>query len=425
MTKTKSQLLLIFMVFALSCSFFLSPRPVKALTIPTYVRDSVIEIPSSQLWYMDIDSQGRLYVCDVDADIVAIYSRTGTLLGNITADFNFPTGVAVYGDKVYVVDNTNDNLSIFQNSVLINSTTVAAPYDVAVDSHGTLYVTSNTNSRVEIYSPSLTLTNKLEGIDTPQGIDVGPDGRIFVNSVGDSNVTVFSPDYSVLGYIGEYGTGPGQFNRPYGVDVNIDGYVFVADFDLDRVQVFSPSLQLVSVINGVDGALGVKTDGTGRLYAGAWYDHNVTIFQTDDLGDKSAPDISEVVINPANPIAGQPVNISAEITDYSGVGLVTLTYSFAGGNATTVPMTANGDNYLVTLAGFPSNGTVEFYITAKDQSLDQHTSTSSTYTFNVISQSQAQAESLFGVDPSLIATAGLAVAAIAVVFALFSLKRKP
>ncbi len=423
------------LLFLVGIVFFVFSSPstvqVEGTIYPTYILTQTIGAQGPETGNFSdasticLDAQGNLYVADDDvAGTIEIFNRAGVFIGNISG-FNDPWGVAAYGNRLYVSDRGVNNLSVFVNNVLTNSTSFTNPQGIAVDEHGNVYVADFDDDSVYILSPSFVLLDTLVGLEGAFGVDVGPDGRIFVAATNDANITVFSPDHSLLGYLGQSGTDPGEFQLTYEVEVNVDGYIFVSDLALDRVQVFSPSFQLVGIINGIDGAMGVETDGMGRLYISSFYDDNVTVWQTDDLGDHTGPTIANVVINPLNPYSNQNVMVSAEITDVSGIHNATLTYTYPGANASTVVLNSVGNQYSATLPGFPTNTTVSFYIWTQDNSLNHYTTNSNVFRFNVNYPSVpiTPYTPLFNIDPNLISLGAIGMGIIALIMVFVTGKK--
>jgi hypothetical protein len=361
-----------------------------------------------------MDSQGQLYVPDYNNDRVWVFNHAGVNTHNLTG-FYSPFSVATYGNRVYVTDVNTDNVSVLVNGVFTNSTDFTNIRGVATDADGNVYIADINDDSLTKLSPSFTIQGVATGIDGAFHVAVGPTGRIFVSAYLDDNVTILAPDLTVLGYLGQSGSGPGEFNLVRDVEVEVDGYIYVADGNNNNVQVFNPDLQLVGIIEGIIGARGVATDGVGRVYVSAQGDENVTVLTTNDLGDHQGPDITDVQVAPFNPATGQPVNISATLIDLTGVNNATLTYSYPGANDTTILMTLTGDRYQTTITGLPGNTTVSFQIWAEDTSLNHHTTTSPTYQFNVLDPEQPPIPPLLGIDPTLLGLAGVGLAGVAIV----------
>jgi tripartite motif-containing protein 71 len=75
----------------------------------------------------------------------------------------------------------------------------------------------------------------------PSDVAVAPDGTLYVCDTYNNRVVRLSAEDTLLGTIGLYGTGRGQFNNPRSVAVGVDGALYVADVAENgyRIQKFS------------------------------------------------------------------------------------------------------------------------------------------------------------------------------------------
>ena len=89
-------------------------------------------------------------------------------------------------------------------------------------------------------------------------------------------------------------------------------------------------------------------------------------FQTGGELDTSPPAISDAT--DADGTTGDPVTISATITDYVGVASAAIHYTPIGAGETTVPMTKGGNNVWSAVVPVASDktGAITYYITAED-----------------------------------------------------------
>ncbi|MDZ7289125.1 MAG: hypothetical protein ONB44_05550 [candidate division KSB1 bacterium] len=115
-----------------------------------------------------------------------------------------------------------------------------------LDSSGNLLVTDKRRMVIHALNPftgKLIRTIGTEGsgelqFDQPNGIAVDDQGRIFITEQTNQRVQVLNRDYSFAGFIGGPGTGPGQFDKPMGIAADATGRIYVTDENLNKVVVF-------------------------------------------------------------------------------------------------------------------------------------------------------------------------------------------
>jgi hypothetical protein len=74
--------------------------------------------------------------------------------------------------------------------------------------------------------------------DEPNGIAVDDQGRIFITEQTNRRVQVLNRDYSFAGFFGVPGAGAGQFDKPMGIAADVTGRIYVTDENLRKVVVF-------------------------------------------------------------------------------------------------------------------------------------------------------------------------------------------
>ena len=156
---------------------------------------------------------GRIYVTDTARHKVLIFSPEGKLVDTIGArghenyEFNFPTHLAIAGDRLYVADTLNFRIQVF---------------------------TLDGDGRLNFGQIGLNVGN----MTRPKGVAVGADGRVYVVESYFDHLLVFDPQGRFLLPIGGTGTDEGRFYLPAGVWTDAQNRVYVADMFNGRVSVF-------------------------------------------------------------------------------------------------------------------------------------------------------------------------------------------
>lgn len=158
---------------------------------------------------------------------------------------------------------------------------VNIPSQVAVDAHGTLYVTNDGNNTVTVYpkghsSPSLTISSGLNG---PYGIGVDSKGNVFVSNIGN-----FS-DYTVTAYAAGQ-TSPfetiafSSFGQPVGIGVDASDNVWVACDSSNAVFEIPAGTSKVKNANlqSLDGPISVAFGKNDIIYVSNFAAEKVNIY---------------------------------------------------------------------------------------------------------------------------------------------------
>lgn len=254
-----------------------------------------------------VSQLGDIFVADSVNHRVAVFDRNGAFretLGGFGAgpgQFNYPTGLAVSGHKLYVADFYNQRVQVLsfsgkQLSVIPSARDrqklgpVVMPVTVATDSQGNLYVSdlssqrilvfndtgelvrsfgkaganpgeisyvngiavddkgkiflaNSNNGRIDQFAPDGTFIGTVpgsKGLTNPKGITIHPEGRsLYVADIFSHRVIGINTDGNVFETIGTRGLDVGTFNFPTAVTIDSQGRLYVADRENNRVQVFT------------------------------------------------------------------------------------------------------------------------------------------------------------------------------------------
>lgn len=194
------------------------------------------------------------------------------------------------------------------------------PTAVAVDRNEHVYILSESEHRIQTFSPTGQFLSKW---GTPGGRDGelnGPSGMVFdrednlyVVDHYNNRIQKFTKDGKFLLKWGTKGEGNGQFNLPWGIALDAAGNVYVADWRNDRIQKFDPEGRFLAA----DGTSGdrdgefhrpssVAVDHDGNIYVADWGNNRVQVlgpdgsFQLKLLGDAGLSNWAQEFL-PANP----------------------------------------------------------------------------------------------------------------------------
>lgn len=232
-----------------------------------------------------IDTQGNLYVGDVENHAIRIISPDGvvrTLAG----------GRKGYSDR-------DGDLAMFNH-----------PYGVAVDGHGNVYVADSDNNTIRKITPegsaSTLAGNGNDGfVDGPSsnaefyvpiGIAIDALENIYVGDEGNSSIRKITRDGIVTTLAGNgqfsFADGVGSeavFNAPGALAIDTKGNLFVADYLNNCIRKVSPSGEVRKIAGSLqkgfaDGdpaeakfyyPFGIAVDTTGTVYVGDQYNHRI------------------------------------------------------------------------------------------------------------------------------------------------------
>jgi sugar lactone lactonase YvrE len=164
-----------------------------------------------------IDADDNLYIVNIREGTIHKYSADGVYLdawgapGSQPGQLDYPSGIAIYGERVYVADSGNNRVQVFDlNGAFIlewgNQGTGDGQFfdegmrGIAVDSHGYVYVADGELDRIQKFTPEGEFLTKWgsEGIGdgaflSPGAVVVDPSGDVYVVDYYNYRIQVFRP----------------------------------------------------------------------------------------------------------------------------------------------------------------------------------------------------------------------------------------
>lgn len=276
------------------------------------------------------------------------------------AHFWLPNGVAVdHAGNLYVADTASHTIRKLAPDGLV--TTLAglsgshgttdgvagqarfsAPFGVAVDAAGSVYVADTANNTIRqittngVVTTLAGLAGQAGSVDgsgdearfrNPWSVAVDGQGNVFVADMSNNTIRKITPAGVVSTLAGRAGLsghadGPGsqaRFNCPYGVAVDPEGNVYVSDSGNHAIRLISPE-GVVSTLAGLPGYPG-SADGTGDA-ARFWNPQGLAV---DSEGTVYVADTGNQTIRKITP--------EGEVTTLAGLAGTSGTNDLPGLNA--------------------------------------------------------------------------------------------
>jgi len=277
-------------------------------------------------------SDGRLYVADTLNDRIQVLNNGGNAVlvigksGSARGEFRSPGAVAVDSmGRILVADTGNDRIEVFSSSgeaILVFGSSGSGPGEldspsgITVDGDGTIYVADTGNNRIQAFDGQGNLVSEMAsgGLKGPAGLALAADGSLFVSDRGNNRIVALDVGSgTVLGTMGGFGTGKGEFDAPHGLAWNTASrLLYVADSGNSRVQVFGYSSGPVLVAGPAaprPGKLVVPSGVVSQLSAGPSRSGGTVASGPVSQGGLVLSGVSAAP-NPPNPRNGVPVAVS-------------------------------------------------------------------------------------------------------------------
>jgi sugar lactone lactonase YvrE len=247
------------------------------------------------------DGGKRVFVSDVAGNKVIVLDLEKHRIRELkdqegnTKVLKFPSGLSV-GDagQLYVVDSADDVIYLFgADEVVIREIGrghLTRPTGIAVDpKHDRLYVTDTGEHRLAVFDGQGAFLRYLGQRGTGEGeynfpldVEVDGDGNIFVLDALNARVQVLDPEGRFLRSFGERGTASGSFQIPKGIAVGPSGQVYVTDSMANHFVIFDrEGNYLLSVGGRFDATQGDVAPGGLNQPGGIDVDESDTIWIAD------------------------------------------------------------------------------------------------------------------------------------------------
>ena len=164
--------------------------------------------------------------------------------------FHYPNGITTHptAGQIFVADTYNHCIQVLSNDLIFSHAITLhgdkkfdRPYDIAVDSHGYLYVAEYSNDCIT----KLTTTGEYITSFGSYGLNPGQLFRpcsltihndyVYVCEHGNNRVSVFTVQGNFLRCFGKRGREVGALNNPSAITSDYTGTLYVSDTSMNRI----------------------------------------------------------------------------------------------------------------------------------------------------------------------------------------------
>lgn len=193
-----------------------------------------------------VDDAGEIFVADADLGTIVVFDATERFSRVMGVPKFKPAGIAVYGDRVYATNLTQQNVQVFDKRTGSPISTIGTtgdadgqfrlPLGIAADSKGNIWVADMMRCRMQKFSPEGKflvgfgeLGDYRGSFARPKHIAVDTDDILYVVDAAFQNVQMFDGQNRALMHFGANGPFPGAMNLPAGICVSEDSLPVVAE----------------------------------------------------------------------------------------------------------------------------------------------------------------------------------------------------
>ena len=197
--------------------------------------------------------------------------RIGTS-GTSKLQFSNPTGIAIHGEMVYVVEYRNhrvqkftisgESISIF-GSEGSGDGQLDHPRGICIDPYGKIYVSECGNNRISVFNADESFDRHITvNLSNPWGLAFDSSGNLYVANHNSHNIAIFDPKGEAKGNPYEHE----NIKNPAGMAIDPEGYMYINTYSSGNMFVLDPQFQIINTISGFQQTTGIVLDDDGYCY---------------------------------------------------------------------------------------------------------------------------------------------------------------
>lgn len=210
-----------------------------------------------------VNDEGEVFVADTVNHRIAVFNTQGGFErtiggpGSGPGQFNYPSSVACFGNKIYVCDFYNQRVQVLDLSGKQLSV-IPSPRD----------------------------RQKVGQVVMPVTITTDKSGNLYISDLSVQRILVFGPDGEFVRAFGKGGANPGELSYVNGIAVDDkQGKIYLANSNNARIDEFTLEGKYVRMLPASKSLINPKgiafDEATGRLYTADTFAHRVTGIRSD------------------------------------------------------------------------------------------------------------------------------------------------
>ena len=233
--------------------------------------------------FIAFSKDGEMFVTSNTDHCICVYDSNGRQkttigsIGNGPLQFNYPTGIAIRRDIMYVAENVGNRihkLTLLGKFLLTFGSRGSGkgqflnPWDICIGPDDRLYVADANNHRIQVFHRDDTFSHIIDckesrggAIKSPRSISFDFSGRLHVTCYGSNTVKVFTPEGQ---YIRQYGQS--YLNGPCGIAIDSAGNSFVVNQSRNSLSISDPHGYYTHSIGGFCRPIGVAMASNGSVW---------------------------------------------------------------------------------------------------------------------------------------------------------------
>ncbi|XP_019859672.1 PREDICTED: E3 ubiquitin-protein ligase TRIM71-like [Amphimedon queenslandica] len=228
-----------------------------------------------------VHTNGEVFASS-NGGFVQVFSEDGTAVrkigskGDVNGQFDWPWGLLLVGDRLYVSDNYLHRVQYFSattgqyigqfGSKGNGNGQFYHPRGMSTDGKGNILIADFNNKRVQVFKEDGTFVQVIQCDDGATDVAVDNEGKIHVIIRDQNHVQVFSPDGKT--HLDTYNNPAGNFTYSRGIAIDDEGYIIVSVHNSGNsyLHVLSPERKQVKLVSGLSDPVDLALDKDGNIY---------------------------------------------------------------------------------------------------------------------------------------------------------------